>query len=160
MASFDPNIQCILFNTIYNINWQRQLRVPPIMHRPAHIIAMTADVLALNRRQTTSKHITLSDDTRWIPLHIIHIALPAITNGTVNKGQDLVNPLVYLNFGDMMTSSNGNIFRITGPMWGESTDHRWFETPSISSWRHSNGFVVSQWTHGRFSVVTWQCALR
>ena len=25
----------------------------------------------------------------------------------------------------MMTSSNGNIFRVTGPLWEESTDHRW-----------------------------------
>ena len=25
----------------------------------------------------------------------------------------------------MMTSSNGNIFHITGPLWGESTSHRW-----------------------------------
>ena len=25
-----------------------------------------------------------------------------------------------------MTSSNGNIFRITGPLWGESTGRRWF----------------------------------
>ena len=24
-----------------------------------------------------------------------------------------------------MTSSNRNIFRVTGPLWGESTDHRW-----------------------------------
>ena len=24
-----------------------------------------------------------------------------------------------------MTSSNGNIFRDTGPLWGESTGHRW-----------------------------------
>ena len=26
----------------------------------------------------------------------------------------------------MMASSNGNIFRVTGPLWGESTGHRWF----------------------------------
>ena len=26
----------------------------------------------------------------------------------------------------MMTSSNGDIFRVTGPLWGESTGHRWF----------------------------------
>ena len=26
----------------------------------------------------------------------------------------------------MMTSSNGNIFRVTGPLWGESTGHRRF----------------------------------
>ena len=25
----------------------------------------------------------------------------------------------------MMTSSNGNIFCVTGPLWGESTSHRW-----------------------------------
>ena len=28
----------------------------------------------------------------------------------------------------MMTSSNGNIFRVTGPLRGESTDHRWVLT--------------------------------
>ena len=27
---------------------------------------------------------------------------------------------------DMMTSSNGNIFRVTGPLWWETTGHRWF----------------------------------
>ena len=26
---------------------------------------------------------------------------------------------------NMMTSSNGNIFRVTVPLWGESTGHRW-----------------------------------
>ena len=26
---------------------------------------------------------------------------------------------------DMMTSSNGNISSVTGPLWGESTGHRW-----------------------------------
>ena len=25
----------------------------------------------------------------------------------------------------MMTSSNGNIFRVTGPLWGGFTGHRW-----------------------------------
>ena len=25
----------------------------------------------------------------------------------------------------MIASSNGNIFRVTGPLWGESTGHRW-----------------------------------
>ena len=25
----------------------------------------------------------------------------------------------------MMTSSNGNIFLVTGPLWGESTGHQW-----------------------------------
>ena len=66
----------------------------------------------------------------------------------------------------MMTSWNGNIFRVTGPLYGEFTGHRWipltnasdaelwcfclkkqlskqssgwwFETPSRSLWRHWN----------------------
>ena len=28
----------------------------------------------------------------------------------------------------MMTSSNGNIFRVTGPSWGVTTSHRWIPT--------------------------------
>ena len=27
---------------------------------------------------------------------------------------------------NIMTSSNVNIFRVTGPLWGEPTGHRWF----------------------------------
>ena len=70
-------------------------------------------------------------------------------------------------FYDMMASSNGNIFRVTGPLWGEFTGEfpsqrpvtrsydvffyqrpnkwlskpsrrRWFETPSCSLWHHCN----------------------
>ena len=46
----------------------------------------------------------------------------------------------------MMTSSNGNIFHVTGPLCREFTGDRlskqswgwWFETPSCSLWRHCN----------------------
>ena len=31
-----------------------------------------------------------------------------------------------------MTSSNENIFRVTGPLWGESTGHRWIPLPKAS----------------------------
>ena len=69
-----------------------------------------------------------------------------------------------------MTSSNGNIFRVIGPLCGEFTGHpgipltkasdaglwcfllicalhkqswgRWFETPSLSLWRHRNAKCV------------------
>ena len=34
-----------------------------------------------------------------------------------------VKAMVY--FGYMMTSSNGNILRVTGPLWGESIGHQW-----------------------------------
>ena len=29
------------------------------------------------------------------------------------------------SYADMMASSNGNVVRVTGPLWGESTGHRW-----------------------------------
>ena len=32
----------------------------------------------------------------------------------------------------IMTSSNGNIFRVTGPLWGESTCHRWIPLAKVS----------------------------
>ena len=32
----------------------------------------------------------------------------------------------------MMTSSNGNIFRVTGPLCGEFTGHRWIPHPNAS----------------------------
>ena len=38
----------------------------------------------------------------------------------------------------MMTSSNGNIFRITSPLWGEFTGHRWIsltKTSDVELWR-------------------------
>ena len=31
-----------------------------------------------------------------------------------------------------MTSSNGNIFRVTGPLWGELTGHRWIPLTTAS----------------------------
>ena len=32
----------------------------------------------------------------------------------------------------MMTSSNGNIFRVTGPLWREATGHRWIPLTKAS----------------------------
>ena len=74
----------------------------------------------------------------------------------------------------MMPSSNGNIFRVTGPLWGEFTGHRsvgvffdlrlnkrlieqsrrrWFETPSHSLWRHCNDpQCITVKSHGHHCV--------
>ena len=35
----------------------------------------------------------------------------------------------------MMMPSNGNIFRVTGPLWGESTGHRHVDSPLKGQWR-------------------------
>ena len=34
----------------------------------------------------------------------------------------------------MVKSSNGNIFRVTGPLWRESTGHRWIPSHSPVTW--------------------------
>ena len=45
-----------------------------------------------------------------------------ITIMCVNKHTDII----------MMTSWNENIFRVTGPLWGESTGHWWIPLPKAS----------------------------
>ena len=40
----------------------------------------------------------------------------------------------------MMTSSNGNFFRVTGPLWGESTGQRWIPLTK-GEWRGSLMFL-------------------
>ena len=47
----------------------------------------------------------------------------------------------------MMTSSNGKIFRVTGPLCGEYTGHRWIPLTKASNaeiWC----VLISAWTHG------------
>ena len=44
-------------------------------------------------------------------------------------------------------SSNGNISRITGPLWGETTSHR--DTPHKGQWRGALMFsLIYAWTNG------------
>ena len=54
---------------------------------------------------------------------------------------------LFTTFLSIMTSSNGTIFRVTGPLWGESTDH-WFLwlLPLICEWTNgwTNNFTVKQ----------------
>ena len=55
----------------------------------------------------------------------------------------------------MMTSSNGNIFRVTGPLCGEFTDHRWIPlTTQQGQWRGALMFSlicvwINDWANNR-----------
>ena len=46
-----------------------------------------------------------------------------IVDYTQKHGRDWI--WIFLSTQCMMTSSNGNIFCVTGPLWRESTGHRW-----------------------------------
>ena len=48
----------------------------------------------------------------------------------------------------MMTSSNGNIFRVTGPLWGESTGHWWIPLTKANDAELWCSFICA-WTHGQ-----------
>ena len=51
--------------------------------------------------------------------------------------------------GIMMTSSNGNIFRVTGPLRGEFPDHRWLNYPHKGQWRGALMFcLIRAWING------------
>ena len=38
---------------------------------------------------------------------------------------DVSSKYMFLELLSMMTPLNGNIFSVNGPVWGESTSHRW-----------------------------------
>ena len=48
----------------------------------------------------------------------------------------------------MMTSSNGNIFRVTGPLWGEFTGHRWIPHTRASDSELSCFYLICVWING------------
>ena len=49
----------------------------------------------------------------------------------------------------MMTSSNGNIFRVTGHLCGEFTGHRWIPRGHKGQWRGALVFsLISAWING------------
>ena len=48
----------------------------------------------------------------------------------------------------IMTSSNGSIFRVTGPFWGKSTGHRWISLHK-GQWRGALMFsLICAWKNG------------
>ena len=47
-----------------------------------------------------------------------------------------------------MTSSNGNIFRVTGPLCGESTGHRWIPLTKANDADVFGVFFDLTWTNG------------
>ena len=49
---------------------------------------------------------------------------------------------------NMMTSSDGNVFRVTGPLWGEFTGHRWIPITKASEAELWCFFFIYAWTNG------------
>ena len=66
-----------------------------------------------------------------------------LAKAKVSSGLQLIAPLL-----TMMTSPNGNVFRVTGPLGGEFTGHRWI-TPHKGQWRGALMFTLTYaWING------------
>ena len=66
------------------------------------------------------------------------------------------SPLVRHN---MMTSSNGKSFRVTGPLCGEFTGHRWcfLSAPWINSWVNNREAGELRRHHAHYDVIVMLC---
>ena len=118
----------------------------------------------------------------WIPTLLWLAALEVVittTSGmtTTTSGATRDNKVGIMTDYSMMTSSNRNIFRVTGPLCGEftATSHRWiprtkasdadlwgslwsgwwFEMPSHSLWRHRN--VTTDYSAALLPQTLKQC---
>ena len=90
-------------------------------------------VLCLNKRLSKqSRHRWFETPSRSLWRHCN--VLPKI----FRKYQACVSRYIYkrllcfIYFGYMMTSLNGNIFRVSGPLWGELTGDRWIPLTKAS----------------------------
>ena len=74
--------------------------------------------------------------TIWKQIQYFSHIIQSWTNLSYISNLQLVRSKLDVGLGQvryiMMTSSNGNIFRVTSPLWGESTDHRWMPLQKAS----------------------------
>ena len=59
----------------------------------------------------------------------------------------MVNVYSQMHYGLIMTSSKGNIFRVTTPLCGESTRHRWIPLTKASDAELWCFFFICAWTN-------------
>ena len=71
-----------------------------------------------------------------------------LNTGDVNWHQDCGSSYGLLSVGTMMTLSNENIFGVTGPLWGESTGHRWIPLEKASDAELWCFLWSAAWTKG------------
>ena len=103
----------------------------------------TAAELSINHRSTycllkklsrlrTPKKISLLFLCKGYYQHILSLALVCVRHNGGSRKQNENTNTVWLNQQYMMTSSNGNIFRVTDPLCGEFTGLRWIPRTKAS----------------------------
>ena len=93
----------------------------------------------------SSSEATLQNMGKWVTL--IHRKLKYNQNKQITNIYILYE-IYFCITQTIMTSSNGNIFRITGPLWGEFTGH-WWIPPHKGQWRGALMFpLICAWING------------
>ena len=127
---------------VYNDAWHMTRITNRACHPGDHHSDYFLETLALNHRNSSierSVHfiywfpnlrLSCTNFTTWVGT-IREVAAVAAGRHAIAVWTDVylsVDPHQYI----MMTSSNGNIFRVTGPLCGEFTDHRWIPLTKAS----------------------------
>ena len=68
----------------------------------------------------------------WIRNFFPHFTEHVISFPCEGQGQSMLIKKHVMHCWGMVTSPNGNIFRVTGPLWGEFTGHRWIPLTKAS----------------------------
>ena len=95
--------------------------------RPQDIILTNADLSSIGSLETNFSEIR--NKTRRFSFKEMYLQMPSAKWRSFCLGLDVLTQPVAIKQSTlrllMMTSSNGNIFRVTGPLYGEFTGHRW-----------------------------------
>ena len=106
----------------------------------------------------------------WPPTCKTSVDVPKVERTRIEKMQRQAEEIVrmspintrrFTTISSMNTSSNGNIFRVTGPLicalnkrLSKQSRGWWFETPSRSLWRHCSDVVLLEVTFVCFSLLS------
>ena len=88
----------------------------------------SVEVNATHHVEVTAMYIQSEDNTwfMWVLCDSVYVRLRGDPDRNLMIHATLMTAVVYAHINyDMMTSSNGNVFRFAGPLCGEFTGHRW-----------------------------------
>ena len=113
----------------------------PVMRKmfPFEDVIMWWDAIQLLQTQVTNNHFIDWNTFEKYPLYSAHILIVE-----VRLYFRVVKQYITTNF--LMTSSNENIFCITGPLCGELTGHQWIPLMKASHKSIFLDWLISLWT--------------
>ena len=121
--------QYIIYNVHHHL-WYKCSFIDPFIDLFSVYPASYASIYPFILHGNTYVAIFSSQCTDTSGLLSCWICVTSETHPIVNP--KMTNPRLPITYFSMVTSSNGNIFRVTGPLWEESTGHRWIPLTKAS----------------------------